>query len=92
LENIRIHGTLAEALAPYSFANGTTARTGGWRQGIQTPEEAAPRIVEQRNAGGTIWPQPMFRQALATEPMFSGYLGRKRMTSMFSSMFIKSKG
>jgi tRNA/rRNA methyltransferase len=54
LENIRIHGTLAEALAPYSFAYGTTARTGGWRQGIQTPEEAAPRIVEQRNAGGTI--------------------------------------
>ncbi len=54
LENIRIHQTLAEAVAPYSFTYGTTARTGGWRKAIQTPEEAAPRIIEQRNAGGTI--------------------------------------
>ena len=54
LKNIRIHQTLAEAVAPYSFTSGTTARTGGWRKAIQTPEEAAPRIVEQRNAGGTI--------------------------------------
>lgn len=54
LDTVRIHSTLAEALAPYSFAYGTTARTGGWRKAIQTPEEAAPRIIEQRNAGGRI--------------------------------------
>jgi len=54
LENIQIHPTLAEALAPFSFSYGTTARTGGWRKSIQTPEEAAPRIIEQRNSGGEI--------------------------------------
>jgi tRNA/rRNA methyltransferase len=54
LDTVRIHSTLAEALAPYSFSYGTTARTGGWRKAIQTPEEAAPRIIEQRNAGGRI--------------------------------------
>jgi len=54
LDNIRIHPSLAEALAPYSFIYGTTARTGGWRKAIQTPEEAAPRIVEQRNSGGSV--------------------------------------
>lgn len=54
LENITVHASLAEALAPFTFSYGTTARTGGWRKAIQTPEEAAPRIVEQRNAGGQI--------------------------------------
>jgi tRNA/rRNA methyltransferase len=54
LDSIRIHQTLAEALAPYSFSYGTTARTGGWRKSIQTPEEAAPRIIDQRNNGGRI--------------------------------------
>ena len=54
LENIQIRPTLAEALAPFSFSYGTTARTGGWRKAIQTPEEAAPRIIEQRNGGGEI--------------------------------------
>jgi len=54
LDTVRIHSTLAEALAPYSFAYGTTARTGGWRKAIQTPEEAAPRIIEQRNSGGHV--------------------------------------
>lgn len=54
LDNVRIHATLAEALAPYSFSYGTTARTGGWRKAIHTPEEAAPLIVEQRNTGGTV--------------------------------------
>lgn len=54
LDNVRIHPTLAEALAPYSFSYGTTARTGGWRKAIQTPEEAAPAIIEQRNSGGHV--------------------------------------
>lgn len=54
LDSVRIHATLAEALATYTFSYGTTARTGGWRQAIQTPEAAAPRIVEQRNCGGKL--------------------------------------
>lgn len=54
LDNVRIHATLSEALAPYSFSYGTTARTGGWRKSIQTPEEAAPQIIEQRNTGGSV--------------------------------------
>lgn len=54
LEDVKICRTLAEALAPFSFSYGTTARTGGWRKAIQTPEEAAPRIIEQRNGGGEI--------------------------------------
>ncbi len=54
LEGITIYPTLAEALAPFSFSYGTTARTGGWRKSIQTPEEAAPRIIAQRNEGGHI--------------------------------------
>lgn len=54
LDNVRIHATLAEALAPYSFSYGTTARTGGWRKAIQTPEEAAPQIIEHRDTGGSV--------------------------------------
>lgn len=54
LEGIKICPTLTEALAPFAFSYGTTARTGGWRKAIQTPEEAAPRIIEQRNSGGNI--------------------------------------
>lgn len=54
LEDVKICRTLAEALAPFSFSYGTTARTGGWRKAIQTPEEAAPRIIEQRNGRGEI--------------------------------------
>ena len=54
LDDIRIHGTLAEALAPYSFSYGTTARTGGWRKALLTPEEAAPQIIGQRDTGGSV--------------------------------------
>lgn len=54
LDNIRICPTLAQALAPYNFSYGTTARTGGWRKAIQTPEEAARSIIELRNFGGQI--------------------------------------
>lgn len=54
LEAIRICPTLPDALADFSFAWGTTARTGGWRKAIQTPEEAAPHIIEERNSGGRV--------------------------------------
>lgn len=54
LDNIRIFSTLSEALAPYNFIYGTTARTGGWRKAIQTPDQAAISIIDQRNAGGKV--------------------------------------
>ena len=54
LDEIVIFPTLSEALAPFSFSYGTTARTGGWRKAIQTPEEAAPRIIEQCSTGGRV--------------------------------------
>lgn len=54
LDGITICGTLAEALGPYSYSYGTTARLGGWRKSIMLPEEAASRIIEQRNEGGEI--------------------------------------
>lgn len=54
LDEITIFPTLSEALAPFSFSYGTTARTGGWRKAIQTPEETAPRIIKQRNSGGHV--------------------------------------
>lgn len=54
LDNISIVPTLSEALASFSFSYGTTARTGGWRKAIQTPDQAASNIIEQGNAGGKI--------------------------------------
>lgn len=51
IEGIRIHATLAEALAPFAFSYATTARLGGWRKAVHTPREAAPHIVAQRAHG-----------------------------------------
>ncbi|MFW5722546.1 MAG: RNA methyltransferase, partial [Desulfohalobiaceae bacterium] len=45
LDTIECHSTLTEALSQFSVVYGTTARTGGWRKGLLTPEEAAPRIA-----------------------------------------------
>lgn len=39
-----IHSDMKEALAPFHMVFGTTARTGGWRKGILSPEQAAERI------------------------------------------------
>ena len=55
---------------------------GGW------PGAGPLSLSQFHGSTSTIWPQPMFRQALATEPIFSGYLDLQRMTSMFSSMFV----
>ena len=46
LEALTIHETLEEALSPFNYIVGTTARVGGLRQSLQTPEAAASRIVE----------------------------------------------
>ena len=51
LDEITIVDDLAEALAPFSVAYGTTARTGGWRKSIITPEKAGTSIAEQLTTG-----------------------------------------
>ena len=44
LEKMEIHTSLAEALAPYQFIIGTTARLGGQRKELITPNQAARKI------------------------------------------------
>ncbi len=51
IDNLRIVPTLAEALAPFAFSYGTTARLGGWRKVVHTPREVAPHIIAQRAYG-----------------------------------------
>lgn len=46
LENVCVFATVSAALTPYTLVVGTTARTGGWRREISTPEQAARDIVE----------------------------------------------
>ena len=45
LDHVRLMPSLAEALAPYTIALGTTARTGGWRSNVITPRKAAAAIA-----------------------------------------------
>lgn len=52
LSRMEVYENLAEALTPFSAVYGTTARTGGWRKGMLTPESAAPLICESLGAGG----------------------------------------
>lgn len=54
LENARICETLAEAIEGFSAVYGTTARTGGWRKGIMSPESLADVVTEQLYEGGTV--------------------------------------
>ncbi len=51
LARMEVHETLAGALTPFASVYGTTARTGGWRKGILTPETAAPLVCESLGAG-----------------------------------------
>lgn len=46
LQRIRITNTIAEAVADCCDVWGTTARTGGWRRAIATPDTAAIEIAE----------------------------------------------
>lgn len=45
LEALEVKQTLGEALGHCVLTVGTTARTGGWRQGLLTPEQAAAEIA-----------------------------------------------
>ena len=51
LEALEVRDTLNEALAPAVLTIGTTARTGGWRQNILTPEKAAAEIAPLLHEG-----------------------------------------
>lgn len=44
LDRLRIAPALADALAPCTHAFGATARTGGWRQGVLSPRQAATEV------------------------------------------------
>ena len=54
LDTVRILPALAEALAPYTHAFGTTARTGGWRRGVASPRQAASQIHTALEAAGRV--------------------------------------
>jgi tRNA/rRNA methyltransferase len=46
LENLRVHQDLLEALGPFHYVVGTTARLGGLRREVLSPREIAPRLIE----------------------------------------------
>ena len=52
LANMQVVDDLAHALSPYETFYGTTARVGGWRKGLLSPETAAARGMEAIRAGG----------------------------------------
>ena len=45
--SIRVVGTLQEAVTDCHYVYGTTARIGGWRSELLSPEKASSRITEQ---------------------------------------------
>lgn len=54
LDAIEVKPTLGDALAPNVLTFGTTARTGGWRRGLLTPEQAAGEIVPLLHEGNRV--------------------------------------
>jgi tRNA/rRNA methyltransferase len=54
LEKLEFHATLADAVAGAERVYGTTARLGGWRTGVITPEQAAAEAVPTLAAGGGV--------------------------------------
>lgn len=54
LETLTIAATLNEAVAGAESVYGTTARLGGWRSGVITPEQAAPDICATLAGGGEV--------------------------------------
>lgn len=54
LADIRVYGTLAEALDGHVRAFGLTARTGGWRQEVTTPRKAAEKAAGSLRDGGSV--------------------------------------
>ena len=51
LDALEIVPTLSEAVAGATVVFGTTARLGGWRTGVITPEQAAPVVFGPEDAG-----------------------------------------
>ena len=45
VDAVRVSPSLKEALAPHALVVGTTARTGGWRRELLSPEQAAAEMV-----------------------------------------------
>ncbi len=54
LDRLQIVGTLAEAVAGAEAVYGTTARLGGWRKGVVTPEQAAAGIAQTLSGDGGV--------------------------------------
>ena len=54
LESARIVDTLAQAVEGCTAVYGTTARTGGWRKGIMSPETLAGVVDERLRSGGNV--------------------------------------
>lgn len=54
LDKVRILPTLAGALAPCTHAFGTTARTGGWRQSVLSPRQAAAEVNAALKGSGQV--------------------------------------
>lgn len=52
LDDLRRCDTLAEAVAGAQAVYGTTARLGGWRTGVVSPEQAAEGVCETLSGGG----------------------------------------
>ncbi len=51
LREIALAGSLAEAVADCNFVLGTTARTGGWRRHILSPEQAGAEVASKLSGG-----------------------------------------
>lgn len=51
LDDVRVTTSLSEALHEYALVVGTTARTGGWRRELLTPNSAAREIVDALSEG-----------------------------------------
>jgi tRNA/rRNA methyltransferase len=54
LETLEIVGSLVEAVAGAEMVYGTTARLGGWRKGVITPEQAADGACRTLREGGGV--------------------------------------
>lgn len=54
LDAVEVKPSLADALGPNVMTYGTTARTGGWRRGLLTPEQAAAEIAPLLHEGSPV--------------------------------------
>lgn len=54
LDGITVHDSLAEAVAGSALVIGTTARRGGWRQAMLSPERCAVEVADCLRQGGRV--------------------------------------